>query len=93
MRTNDSDMHERIESTRQMFLTACHERGFLVTADERVSEPDAAALLAFTPESLRNRRYLGTGPASYQRPVGAHKVSYRVRDLAAWIEQYREEAL
>lgn len=93
MRATNGDIHERVESTRQMLLAACHERGFLVTADERVSEPDAAALLAFTPESLRNRRYLGTGPASYQRPVGAHKVSYRVRDLAAWIEQYRDEAL
>jgi hypothetical protein len=33
----------------------------------------------------------GKGPASYTVPVSGSRVSYRLRDLAAWVEAHRED--
>ena len=83
----------RIEKTTARLLAVCEKRGMALTADDRVSESDAALLLGYTPGSFKNlRSTFGTGPAHYRRPAGAGgRVSYRVEDLAAWIERTREE--
>lgn len=78
-------------STYERLLAACRERGFLVTADERIGEPDAATLLGVNTGSLRNMRTLGTSPPFYRRPAGGSRISYRLDDIATWLEQGREE--
>lgn len=86
-------MKDQIEETKQMLLESCREYSFLVTADERVGETEAAVLLGYAAETLRNMRSLGTGPAHYKRGVGGGRASYRLSDLAEWIEQAREGTL
>jgi hypothetical protein len=78
-------------STYERLLAACHERGFVVTGDGRVSEIDAAELLGLTPGSLKNKRLLGCAPPHYRRPAGNSRVSYRLTDLADWIDEARED--
>lgn len=60
---------ERIERTRAQLLQVCTERQITITADERVSETDAAVLLGcaagiFSPQgvpAIFSRLPLGTG--------------------------------
>lgn len=84
MSSNQTATHERL-------LAACREHGFTITADERIGEPDAAVLLGLSLGGLRNMRMLGTGPAFYRRPAGGSRVSYRIADIATWLEDGREE--
>lgn len=82
--SNQTATHERL-------LAACREHGFVVTGDGRVSEIDAAVLLGITAGSLKNMRHLGTAPPHYRRPAGNSRVSYRLSDLAEWIDEARED--
>lgn len=78
-------------NTYERLLAACREHGFIVTADERIGEPDAAVLLGLSLGGLRNMRALGTSPPFYRRPAGGSRVSYRIVDIATWLEDGREE--
>ncbi len=82
---------ERIERTRAQLLQVCTERQITITADERVSETDAAVLLGCAAGSLKNMRTLGTSPPFYRRAMNNSRVSYRLSDLAEWIENGRED--
>lgn len=82
--SNQNATHERL-------LAACREHGFVVTADERIGEPDAAVLLGLSTGGLRNMRTLGTSPPFYRRPAGGSRVSYRIEDIATWLETGRED--
>ncbi|WP_423459405.1 hypothetical protein [Ottowia sp. VDI28] len=64
-----------------------------ITADERVGEADAARLVGTAQGSLKNMRTLGNGPAFFRLGVGnGSRVSYRIVDLAFWLESAREES-
>ena len=78
----------RVEETERLLLAAVREGGRWISGDQRVSEETAAWLLGIAPGSLANRRHAGTAPPSY-RPAG--KVTYRLRDLAEFIEESRKE--
>ena len=82
----DSD---RIEGTVRLWLATLREQGRAVTGDQRVSEADAAVLLGITPEGLKNRRHEGDAPVAYRLGVGGSRMSYRLSDLAAWLEARR----
>lgn len=84
MSSNQTATHERL-------LAACRELGCIITGDGRVSESDAAVLLGLTPGSLKNKRLLGCAPPHYRRPAGNSRVSYRLTDLADWIDEARED--
>lgn len=86
-------MSERVEETQELLLAACREHAFTVTADLRVSENAAAVLLGYQAKTLQNMRGLGTAPPHYRRAVDGGKVSYRLVDLAQWIEVTREDGL
>tara|TARA_R110002124_G_scaffold141679_1_gene306228 strand:+ start:16646 stop:16927 length:282 start_codon:yes stop_codon:yes gene_type:complete len=81
----------RIAATTELFSEACAARGTPVTADGRIGEADAAVLLGYQLASLQNLRTMGGGPAHYKRRAGTSKISYRLCDLAGWVEQTREE--
>jgi hypothetical protein len=73
-------------------LRVCAEKNKIaMTADQRVSEADAAALLCISRDSLKNLRAEGSAPVSYRASVGGCRISYRLYDLAAWIESRRED--
>ena len=54
-------------------------------------EPALRALLGIEAETLAKKRQEGKGPPSYRVPVGPARVSYRLADLAQWIERCRED--
>lgn len=82
---------DRIRETAQMLLEAAARAGMFVTGDQRIGENDAAALLGWCAESLANKRREGSGPPAYNLGGRGHRVTYRVHDLAAWIELQRAE--
>lgn len=80
----------RVESCARLLLDAAIEHGMGLTGDHRISEGDAAVLLGLHPGSLKNLRAEGCGPVAYRAPTGGCRWSYRLSDLAAWIEARRE---
>lgn len=73
-------------------LRVCAEKNQIaMSADQRVSEADAATLLCMGRDSLKNLRQEGGAPASYRASIGGCRISYRLYDLAAWIESRRED--
>src|SRR5690606_22934980 len=84
---------QRIARTEQMLTEAAKRMGADISEDGRVNEHVAAALIGYERGSLKNLRKAGGGPASYRRPFSGTGYSYRISDLAEWIEAAREEAL
>lgn len=79
-----------IEDAAAMLLKATKTHGMTITADERVSEKDTAQLLGYSAGSLKNMRQEGKAPHHYKRGVGGGRISYRLMDIATWIEDRRE---
>jgi hypothetical protein len=65
--------------------------GFTISADGRVGEPDAATLLRLHRDTLARKRVEGSGPPAYGIGIGRFRISYRLRDIAHWIEEHREK--
>lgn len=82
---------DRCASTAAALFSAARDAGMLITGDGRVSEADAAALLGYGAETLAKKRAEAKGPPSYRLPCGGARVSYRVADLAGWVEEHRDE--
>jgi hypothetical protein len=80
---------DRAQATAAMLLEAA--RDMCVSGDGRVSEADAERLLGYSARYLRQLRDSGRGPAAYPIGVGGGRWSYRIADLAAWIEAARED--
>jgi hypothetical protein len=84
--TDDLDL--RIAETARLLLAAAVEQGHTVTGDMRIGERAAAHLLGYSdPGCLKNARHEGRAPPAYRL---GRSVSYRIHDLAAWIEAGRE---
>lgn len=87
-----TDQDQRIQETTNAYRAWCTEHGVSVTPDGRVGESDAARILGYgNPGSLKNLRQQGFAPPHYLRVVAGAKVSYRLQDLAIWIESSRTE--
>lgn len=84
-------IQKRVDQTAEAFRAAAWARGAVITADRRVSEAEAAELVGYAPGSFKNLRSLGAGPPFFNRPLAGSRISYRLEDLANWIEQSREE--
>jgi len=82
-------LEDRINATARMLAAACREAGHSITGDGRVGDGVAAELLGFTASTLANWRSEGKGPRHYRIGGYGHRVTYRLTDLAAWIEQSR----
>ena len=82
----------RVQSTMSDYRAWCADNNVTVTPDGRVGELDASRLLGYgNPGSLKNLRQQGFGPPHYLRVVAGAKVSYRLSDLARWVEKSRNE--
>jgi hypothetical protein len=81
----------RIELTLALLRRRAIDDGFTVSADDRVSEANAARLLELHGDTLAQKRKEGCGPISYGIGLGRAKVSYRLVDIAVWIESRREK--
>lgn len=80
----------RIAATATALEAAAVAAGKWITADGRVGEQDAAELIGLAASTLSNRRQAGTAPAHFRLGGGGHRVSYRLIDLARFIEFLRE---
>lgn len=85
--------HRLAEPERHDTITAwkahCAEQGIHVMPDGRVAESVAAALLGIAVGTLENRRRGGSGPPAVRVGVRGSRWSYRLADLAAWVELHR----
>lgn len=82
-------MNDRVEATKRLLMDSIRELEIFMTGDQRISEADAARLLGFgNPCSLKNARHEGRAPPSYRV---AGRATYRLHDLAVWIENTRED--
>ena len=82
---------ERVRVTAALLLECAQLRGCWISGDNRVGEADAAVLLGWSSDSLRNRRVEGSGPRWYRLGGREHRVSYRIIDIAEWVEQHFSE--
>lgn len=87
----DLTQQERTERTRQVLENEAKRRGMTVTPDGRVREADAEILLGYAAGGLRSLREFSNAPAHYRAPVCGSRISYRLEDLASWLEFRREE--
>lgn len=81
----------RVLDTVRVLLASVERNAIVMSADQRVSEADAARLIGLAPASLKNLRAEGGAPPAYRVPVGGSRLSYRIFDLALWIEGKRED--
>lgn len=87
----EEQLERNIESCAGMLLQACMDAQMRMSGDYRVSEIDAAILLGIAPGSLKNLRQNGWAPVHHHRGVNGSRVSYRIQELATWIENGRYE--
>jgi hypothetical protein len=85
------DLDDRAARLERLLLEIAVERGWWISVDNRVGEIDAAAVLGWSVDSLRNARCEGRGPPSYSIGGARHRRTYRLRDIAEWIEARRED--
>lgn len=90
-RVAGDDLADRVEVTTLALRAAAVEQQMPISGDNRVGEGNAAQLLGLECETLAKKRSEGRAPPSYRVPIGGAKVSYRLCDLARWIEQGRED--
>jgi hypothetical protein len=81
----------RIDACARMFEAACRESRYPVTGDGRISEECAASLIGLDAKTLANKRAEGGGPKWFRIGGAGHRVSYRLADLAEWVEGRRCE--
>ena len=80
----------RIDATAAMLEHAAREAGMLISGDGRISENDCSLLLGYAPDTLAKKRKAGSAPPAYPIGLNGCRVSYRMGDVAAWIEAQRE---
>lgn len=78
---------ERTETCHAALVARCELERRWVSGDGRVDASTAADLIGVAVGTLRQWRYLDQGPRPYR--IGG-RVSYSLRDVAAWIEGQRE---
>jgi len=80
-----------IKTTAQLHASAVHH-GLTVTGDRRVNEKGAAYLLGYSAAYFKTLRQQGNGPRFYALGVAGSRFSYKLDDLASWIEMARENS-
>ena len=80
-----------VEATAAQFAGSAVRLGMTISGDMRVSEKDAASLLGYAAGYLKHMRQEGRAPKHYTRGVGGGRISYRLTDMAQWIEERRED--
>lgn len=84
------DLSERIADCLATLEATARTAGYSLSADGRVSEQDAAALLGLASKTLRNWRST-TAPIPWHRIGGpGGRVTYRLQSLAEHVESGRE---
>jgi hypothetical protein len=80
---------DRVDATAAALLNSAQSAEMFITGDGRIGEGDLALLLGWNAGSLRNARIEGRGPPAFNLGGSGHRVTYRLTDVAAWIEAQR----
>jgi hypothetical protein len=83
-----------VQATTKILMDAADRLGLHMSPDRRVSEENAAILLCMSHAYLKELRRGKNTNAPMHFAMGAgdgSRVSYRVSDLASWIEAARED--
>lgn len=87
-----ADLSGRVEQTEARLREAAQNAGYWISADGRIGEQDLAKLLGMPVATLVNRRREGRSPPFYRMGVrSGSRVSYRLDEVAKWIETSREQ--
>lgn len=85
-----NDLDARVAATLEMLRGECVEKNIVVTGDDRIAECAVDLLLRYSDGYTKNKREEGGAPPHYPLGAGAgSRISYRLRDLAEWIERKR----
>ena len=79
-----------IDDTAERLQAAAQDAGYWISADGRMGEADVAEMIGLTPGSLANKRREGTAPRASELGGRGHRVTYRIIDVARWIEAHRD---
>lgn len=79
-----------LEATAELLRLAALERGIFLSGDHRISEADAASLLGYSGEHFAELRRVGAGPPAFRLGLRGARFSYRLADIAVWIEARRD---
>ena len=81
-----NSLQDRVDRTVKVFEDHVRRHGLWMSVDGRVGEADAAMLIGLAERTLRRQRQDGVGPPAYDCGGNGNRVSYRIVDLALWIE-------
>lgn len=90
LREVNSSLSADVAATAERLEAAAARASYWISADGRMGEADVAELLGLTPGTLANKRREGTAPLAYVLGGRGHRVSYRLIDIARWIEAHRD---
>ncbi|TWI12710.1 helix-turn-helix transcriptional regulator [Aerolutibacter ruishenii] len=79
----------RADATTELILAEIRRAGYWISGDGRIGEGDLATILGMAAGALANRRREGKAPPSYALGGGGHRVTYRVTEVAQWLEAHR----
>lgn len=85
------DLEDRVEATTLALRAAAIEAGMRVSGDGRITEGAAGELLQIEVETLQKKRAEGKGPPFYRVALDGARLSYKISDLARWVEEQRED--
>lgn len=86
MSRSNEDLIEAIRLTSNRLHLFATQQGFVISGDLRVNEKAAAVLLGYSAGHLKALRQQGNGPHVYALGVDGGRFSYRLNDLASWVE-------
>jgi hypothetical protein len=82
-----TELDQRVDATARLLLGNARDANMVISGDMRVSAADAERLLGVS--SLKSLREDGDGPPGYRIPINGSRWSYRIDDLARWLEARR----
>jgi hypothetical protein len=77
---------EAIQLATNRLLLYATQQDIVVSGDLRVNERAAARLLGYSAGHLKAMRLQGNGPRFYAIGLDGGRFSYRLDDLASWVE-------
>ncbi len=83
------ELQKAVEAATEQFLQFARLESIVVSGDGRVNEQGAAKLLGYSAGHLKSLRQEGNGPTHYTMGVAGGRFSYRLCDLASWVEMQR----
>ncbi len=86
MNRSQDALIEAIQLATNRLLLYATQEGVVVSGDLRVNERAAAQLLGYSAGHLKAMRQQGNGPRFYAVGVDGGRFSYRLDDLASWVE-------